>query len=41
LSRIAGVDLTDVPGISAITARTIVVEVGPNLSGFERRSHHG
>jgi transposase len=30
--RIAGVDLTDVPGISAITAHTILIEIGPDLS---------
>jgi transposase len=38
LFRIAGVDLTDVPGISAITAHTIVMEVGPDLSRFRSAS---
>jgi transposase len=35
---LAGVDLTDVPGISAITAHTIVIEVGPDLSRFRNAS---
>jgi len=34
LFRIAGVNLTDVPGISAITAHTILMEVGPDVSRF-------
>lgn len=34
LFRIAGVDLTDVPGISTITAHTILMEVGPDMSRF-------
>jgi transposase IS116/IS110/IS902 family protein len=38
LFRIAGVDLTDVPGISAITAHTIIMEVGPDLSRFRSAS---
>jgi hypothetical protein len=38
LFRIAGVDLTDVPGISAITAHMIVIEVGPDLSRFRNAS---
>jgi transposase len=38
LFRIAGVDLTDVPGISAITAHTIVMEIGPDLSRFRNAS---
>jgi transposase len=38
LFRIAGVDLTDVPGISAITAHTILMEVGPDLSRFPNAS---
>jgi transposase len=38
LVRIAGVDLTDVPGISAITAHTLLVEVGPDLSKFRNAS---
>ena len=38
LFRISGVDLTDVPGISAITAHTILTEVGPDLSRFRSAS---
>jgi transposase len=38
LFRIAGVDLTDVPGISAITAPTIIMEVGPDVSRFRNAS---
>jgi transposase len=38
LFRIAGVDLTDVPGISAITAHTILMEVGPDVSRFRSAS---
>jgi len=38
LFRISGVDLTDVPGISAITAHTILIEVGPDLSRFRNAS---
>jgi transposase len=34
LFRIAGVDLTDVPGISIITAHTILMEVGRTCRGF-------
>jgi hypothetical protein len=41
LLRIAGVDLTDVPGISAITAHTIIMEVGPDLSRFRNASAFG
>jgi hypothetical protein len=36
--RIAGVDLTDVPGISALTAYTILMEVGPDVSRFRNAS---
>ena len=36
--RISGVDLTEVPGISAITAHTILIEVGPDLSRFRNGS---
>lgn len=36
--RIAGVDLTDVPGISALTAYTILLEVGPDVSRFRNAS---
>jgi len=38
LFRIAGVDLTDVPGISTITAHTIVMEVEPDVSRFRNAS---
>src|SRR3954454_24814285 len=38
LFGISGVDLTDVPGISAITAHTILSEVGPDLSRFRSAS---
>jgi transposase len=38
LFRIAGVDLTDVPGISAITAHTIIMEVGQDMSRFRNAS---
>jgi len=43
LYRIFGVDLTDVPGISALTAHTILREVGTMFSSFEthRRSRLG
>jgi transposase len=34
LYRIFGVDLTAVPGISALTAHTILSEIGPDLSKF-------
>ncbi len=38
LFRIAGVDLTDVPGISTITARTILMEAGADVSRFRNAS---
>ena len=38
LFRIAGVDLTDVPGISTITAHTILMEVRPDVSRFGNAS---
>jgi transposase len=38
LYRIAGVDLTDIPGVSANTAQTILSEVGPNVSRFRNAS---
>jgi transposase len=38
LFRIAGVDLTDVPGISTLTAHTILVEVGADMSRFRNGS---
>lgn len=38
LFRIVGVDLTDVHGFCAITAHTILIEVGPDLSRFRNAS---
>ncbi|MGA8088881.1 MAG: IS110 family transposase [Terracidiphilus sp.] len=38
LFRIAGVDLTDVPGISTLTAHTILMEVGADVSRFRNAS---
>ena len=38
LYRIAGVDLTDVPGLSTLTAQTIIMEVGPDVSRFKNAS---
>jgi transposase len=38
LYRIFGVDLTDVPGISAVTAHTILSEIGTDLSQFRNAS---
>src|SRR5262249_12106538 len=38
LYRIFGVDLTEVPGISAVTAHTILCEIGPDLSAFRSAS---
>jgi len=38
LYRIAGVDLTDVPGVSAATAQVILSEIGPDLSRFRNAS---
>jgi transposase len=35
LERLAGVDLTQITGISALTAQTILSEVGPDLSDFK------
>ena len=34
LHRLFGVDLTEVPGINALTAHTLLAEVGPDLSRF-------
>jgi transposase len=34
LHRLFGVDLTEVPGISALTAHALLAEVGPDLSRF-------
>ena len=38
LYRIFGVDLTDVPGVSAITAQTILCEIGIDVSHFRNAS---
>ena len=38
LYRVFGVDLTNVPGISAVTAQTILREVGTDLSRFRNAS---
>jgi transposase len=38
LYRVFGVDLTAVPGISALTAHTLLAEVGPDLSRFRSAS---
>ena len=38
LIRIAGVDLADVPGISTLTAHTILMEVGTDVSRFRNAS---
>jgi transposase len=34
LNRVFGVDLTAIPGISALTAHTLLAEIGPDLSRF-------
>ncbi|MBV8569114.1 MAG: IS110 family transposase [Acidobacteriaceae bacterium] len=38
LYRIFGVDLTNVPGISAVTAHTVLCEIGTDLSRFRNAS---
>jgi transposase len=38
LYRIAGVDLTDIPGVSAIAAQVVLTEVGPDVSRFRNAS---
>ena len=38
LYRIAGVDLTDIPGVSAATAQVILTEVGTDVSRFRHAS---
>jgi hypothetical protein len=38
LYRIAGVDLTDIPGVSTVTAQVILTEVGPDVSRFRHAS---
>lgn len=38
LYRIAGVDLTDIPGVSAVTAQVILTEIGPDVGRFRHAS---
>jgi len=38
LYRIAGVDLTDIPGVSTLTAQVILTEIGPDVSRFRNAS---
>jgi transposase len=38
LHRIFGVDLTAIPGISVLTAHTILAEIGPDISKFRNAS---
>jgi transposase len=38
LYRIFGVDLTEVPGISGVTAHTLLCEIGPEMSQFRNAS---
>jgi len=38
LYRIAGVDLTDIPGVSAVTAQVVLTEVGTDVSRFRNAS---
>ena len=38
LYRIFGVDLTEIPGISGVTAHTILCEIGPDMSAFRNAS---
>ena len=39
VARIAGVDLTRIPGIEALTAQTLLSEIGPDLSAFPTEKH--
>ena len=39
LKRIAGVDLTSIDGIDAMTAQTILAEVGPEVGAFPDENH--
>jgi transposase len=39
LSRIAGVDLTRIPGIDALTSQTVIAEVGVDVSAFPTEKH--
>jgi transposase len=38
LYRIAGVDLTDIPGVSAATAQVVLTEIGTDVSRFRNAS---
>jgi len=38
LYRIAGVDLTDIPGVSAVTAQVVLTEIGSDVSRFRNAS---
>jgi hypothetical protein len=38
LYRIAGVDLTDIPGVSTLTAQVVLTEIGPDVSRFRNAS---
>jgi hypothetical protein len=38
LYRIAGVDLTDIPGVSTLIAQVILTEIGPDVSRFRNAS---
>jgi transposase len=38
LYPIAGVDLTDIPGVSTLTAQAILTEIGPDVSRFRNAS---
>ena len=38
LYRVAGVDLTDIPGVSAATAQVILTEIGTDVSRFRHAS---
>jgi transposase len=39
LARVTGVDLTRIPGISALTAQTVIAECGIDLSAFPTEHH--
>jgi transposase len=38
LYRIAGVDLTDIPGVSSVTAQVVLTEIGPDVRRFRHAS---
>lgn len=39
LYRLTGVDLTEIPGIQATTAHSLIAEIGPNVSKFPSAKH--